>query len=49
MKYEDVSRAVHEIHEFEFLTPIVPKQIPFEDALEKRQLLMEQNTRETEF
>jgi histone H3/H4 len=42
IQYMDVSQTIQEVHEFEFLTELVPLQIPFEDAMERRQVLMEQ-------
>jgi histone H3/H4 len=36
IQYQHIAQIIGEIHEFEFLTDIVPLKIPYEDALEKR-------------
>ncbi|KAI8892231.1 hypothetical protein BC833DRAFT_612356 [Globomyces pollinis-pini] len=34
--YADVANAINDIHEFEFLTEIVPNTMPYDDALNRR-------------
>ncbi|KAJ3317931.1 Chromatin accessibility complex protein 1 [Boothiomyces sp. JEL0866] len=43
LNYQDVASAINDIHEFEFLTEIVPNQVAYMEAMEKRKALLEQN------
>ena len=48
INYRDVSNAIADIHEFEFLTEIVPFVVPVEEALERREMLMEMRNEQNE-
>jgi histone H3/H4 len=41
LSYRDISNAINDIHEFEFLTEIVPFTLPFEEAVERKEAFEE--------
>ncbi len=38
ISYQDIATAVHDIHEFDFLTELVPLTMSYGEAMEKRRL-----------
>lgn len=48
VNYQDVANAIADIHEFEFLTEICPFTVRIDEAIEKREMLIEMKNEQNE-